>query len=153
MRAVILVLATVALTAVEPDERGRKPVAPAKPKVNTIWVAIGVDRLVREAGNLKAPLRMSFVVVNDGDKATDANVESSRLIVNGKALVDWPFIVANGPRDARWKSLPPGEHLEFAYDFSEYFTAPDTYRVTWKGDGFESAEMVFRILPPKPLDR
>src|ERR1039458_4470104 len=64
---------------------------------------------VPEAKNLM----LFFALTNTSGSAINPLVTESSLRVNGKEMTDWPFTVANGPRDSRWKSLPPGDHLLF----------------------------------------
>src|SRR5262249_19477491 len=92
---------------------------------------------------------VNFGLVNDGTQVVNPELGSSQLFVNGKELKDWPFIVSIGPRDARWEALPPGDHLSFGYALGRHFEKPGTYKVSWKGQGFESPEIVFRVVPAK----
>jgi hypothetical protein len=71
------------------------------------------------------------------------------LLINGKELKDWGFIVANGPKDGRWTALPAKDHLSFGYALGKYFSRPGVYKVQWKGKSFQSPEIVFRVLPKK----
>jgi hypothetical protein len=115
-----------------------------------LWAAISVNKPVldREVFSID-PFMVFFGLVNDGDKAVNPEVESSQLLVNGKELENWPFIIANGIRGRRWKSLPPGDHLSFGYDLGNHFAKPGIYKLSWKGKGFQSPEIVFRVMPKK----
>ena len=146
MRCVILTSVALMLTAVQPAALGDKPPPPAR----KLWAGVRVDRLVRRSNNLPRPFMVTFSLVNDGEKTVDPKVGESDLVINGKKMEDWRFTASNGPRDARWQALPPGGDILFGYDLHRHFTAPGTYRVVWKGDGYESAEVVFRVLPPEP---
>jgi hypothetical protein len=97
-------------------------------------------------------------LVNDSDKTIDPELGSSQLLVNGKELGDdWSFQMANGIRDDRFEALPAGDHLamtiSFGRDFQgalgRHFREPGIYRVSWKGKGFQSPEIVFRVMPRK----
>jgi hypothetical protein len=89
---------------------------------------------VPEAKNLM----LFFALTNTSGSAINPLVTESSLRVNGKEMTDWPFTVANGPRDSRWKSLPPGDHLLFGYAMGEHFMSPGVYNVVWIVDGCPS---------------
>ena len=96
-------------------------------------------------GKAAKKLQIFFSLLNDGKKALDPRLKTWVLIVNGKAIVNSQAIFGNGPKDARWKKLPSGDRLDFGYALGKYFRKPGVYRVTWKGNGFESAPLVFRV--------
>src|SRR5262245_27648963 len=114
-----------------------------------LWAAISVNRPVVDKEVMGDPFVVYLALVNDGDMVVNPDLGSSQLIVNGKELKDWPFIVGQGPRDARWEALPAGDYLSFAYALGERFEEPGTYKVSWKGKGFQSPEIVFRVMPKK----
>jgi hypothetical protein len=116
--------------------------APAK---GSLWAAVSVPEPLVATGQT-GRLMLYFAMVNDGDKPVDPKVSSWRLNINGSDHPDSEFTFANGPRDARWKSLPAGDRLQFGYALGGWFKEPGIYRVTWKGDGFESAPVVFRVV-------
>jgi hypothetical protein len=146
MRRVVVFVAAVGAAVTTPAAGIPKDAAPAQPKP---WAAITVSTPVRDLDDFApAPFVVSFGLVNDGDKPFDPEVRSSRLLVNGKELEGWPGDTA-GPRDARWNSLPPKDGLRFGTDLGKYFEQPGVYKVVWKGKGFESPPVVFRVMPHK----
>lgn len=110
-----------------------------------LWAAISVPEPIVISGRLKQ-FHVTFALANDGTKAIDPKVDSWRLVVNGKEHPDSQFTFGNGPRDRRWKSLPPGDHLFFTYAIQDWFKTPGTYTIVWRGEGFETAPVVFRVL-------
>jgi hypothetical protein len=116
-----------------------------RPKV---WAALSVSRPLFRAGSTKE-LLIHFTLVNDGTKPIEPKIESSKIIINGKELGNSALILGNGPRDARWDALPPGDVLEFTYALEDYFKEPGIYGVSWKGDYFETPTIVFRVMPYK----
>ena len=139
--ALLLALPLVAFAGTAKQEAGK----PA-PK---LWAAISVSHPVFDKGVTGDPFMIHFALVNDGDKTINPDVESSRLLVNGKDLKGWDFIIANGIRDDSWYALPPGDYLAFGYALGERFEKPGVYKVSWKGKGFASNEIVFRVHPTK----
>jgi hypothetical protein len=111
-----------------------------------LWAAISVSHPILELGSTGDRFRITFALVNDGDKVVDLEILSSQLLVNGEELKDWPMIVSNGPRDERWGALPAEDDLVFSYALGDYFKAAGIYRVSWKGKGFQTTEVVFRVL-------
>jgi hypothetical protein len=146
MRTVLLTLVVCLLPGVARADDPAKAEKPSK-----VWAGIGVGQPLFVQGEkaVEGPFQINFTLVNDGDAAIDPEIGSSRLLVNGKELKDWAFIVGQGPRDDRWKSLPAGDHISFGYAMGEYFNEPGVYKVSWKGKGFESPEVVFRVMPKK----
>jgi hypothetical protein len=111
-----------------------------------LWASLSVSRPLFHAGWTKE-LLIHFTLVNDGSKTIDPRIESSKIIINGVELENSGFILSNGPRDRRWRAVPPGDSLEFTYALEDYFKEPGIYRVSWKGDNFETPTIVFRIMP------
>jgi hypothetical protein len=111
-----------------------------------LWAALSVNHAVFRPEETKA-LNVEFILINDGDRVLDPRIADSRIIIDGKELADSGFILSNGPRDARFDALPPGEILRFAYALGKYFEEPGVYRVSWQGVGFRSPEVVLRVLP------
>ncbi len=141
MRAIItMILGLAAMLAVAMAKKD--PVQPDK----KLWAAISVSRPLLELGVERDPFQITFALVNDGKRTVDPEILSSKLLVNGEELKDWPMIVSNGPRDERWNALPTGDNLLFGYRLDDYFKSAGTYRVSWKGKGFQTTEVIFRVL-------
>jgi hypothetical protein len=119
-----------------------------QPKIESLWAALSVNHPIFRAGQTK-DLRIEFSLVNDGDKVIDPKIPESRIIVNGEELADSGLIIGNGPKAARFKALSPGDSLQLSLLLGDHLKAPGTYRVSWKGDGFQSSEIVLRIVPEK----
>jgi hypothetical protein len=122
----------------------------AKEENIKLWAAVSVSQpVVNWDADAAPPFMIHFGLVNDGDKPVNPAVESSQLLINGKALKDWEFIVSNGLRAQGWNLLPPGESLLFGYNMGRYFQDPGVYKVAWKGAGFQAPDVVFRVMPRK----
>jgi RNA polymerase sigma factor (sigma-70 family) len=131
---------------------------PEKPSGN-LWAAISVrwpiERLDEARG---VPITVYFALVNDGDKTVVPKIKSSKLFINGKIYEDWPRIVSDvglpvGSRRARrFHTLAPGEDILFGYGLKEAFSQPGIYRVRWEGEGFQSPEIMFRVMLTKEED-
>jgi RNA polymerase sigma factor (sigma-70 family) len=123
----------------------QKPAA-AGPQAGTpaqgppVWAALSVSPLLFQEGGQGGP-RVTFALVNDGDRILDPKISSSKLLVNGKALPNF----LRG--EVRFRSLKPGEHLLFSVTLSEAIQKPGVYRLSWEGEGFRAAQTVFRVLP------
>src|ERR1700752_4067430 len=109
------------------------------------WVAISVSQPLFRQGRTKN-LQIYFTLVNEGNKPIKPQIDLSKLVINGKELADSAWIFGNGIRDSRWEALPPGDAIEFTYALGAYFEKPGIYEVSWKGPGFESPKIVFRVL-------
>ena len=117
----------------------QEPVRPA------LWAAVGVDKPIYHEGY--SGMQLYFTIVNDGDVVADPNFDSSRLIVNGREddPVNQAIFCCGGLRSIYDRALPPGKSIEYVYPID--FRKPGIYRVVWKGKGFESLPIEFRILP------
>jgi len=111
-----------------------------KPKTGSLWAALSVNHPIFRAGQTK-DLRIEFTLVNDGDNVIDPKIAESQIVINGND--------SNFPNDARSKALAPGESVQFGFLLGDHFKEPGDYRVSWKGTGFHSPEIVFRIVPEK----
>ena len=114
----------------------------------SLWAGLSVNHPIFKAGQAK-DLRIEFTLVNDGDKVIDPKIADSRLVINGKELSDSGLILSSVQKALVSEALPPGESLQFDCRLGDRFKEPGTYRVVWKGAGFQSSEMVLRILPEK----
>ena len=88
---------------------------PARPEAGTtaedrggLWAALAVNHAAFRRGEAKG-LYVEFTLVNDGDAPVDPKVGESRIVVDGVELADSGLILGNGPRDARFAALPPGD--------------------------------------------
>jgi hypothetical protein len=160
--ATLILVAALVAVAAGAQEAPKPKEAPQAALGTKLWAAVSVSDTIINWGDRAwvpglrpLPFMINFYLVNDGDKVVDPKVESSQLFINGKECkgkvapngLDWPFIMASGPRDGRWKALPPGDHLSFGYAMGDYFKEPGIYRIKWKGEGFEAPEVVLRVMP------
>jgi len=115
-------------------------------KAGSIWAGLSVNHSIFKAGQTE-DLRIEFTLVNDGDKVIDPKIPESQIVINGKELSDSGMILSSVQKGTRFKALPPGESLQFDCLLGDQFKEPGVYRVSWKGSGFQSSEIVLRILP------
>ena len=107
---------------------------------------MSVNQPLFRAGQNTNLLQFNFALVNESDKVIDPKIPGyPRLIVNGKEL-DLSSIPGSGPRDGRFKALPPGDNLQFGMGAGQFFDKPGVYSVYWQGEGFRSNEVVFRVM-------
>ncbi len=119
-----------------------------QPKTESLWAALSVNHTIFKTGQTK-DLRIEFTLVNDGNKVIDPKILESRIVINDKELADSGLVVSSVPKEARFKALSPGDNLQLSVLLGDHFKEPGTYRVSWKGIGFLSPEIVLRILPEK----
>lgn len=145
MRYAVIFLTAFGLLAVAagPPEQKAKP-------DKKLWAAISTSTPIRDWPAFSVDVFMvNFGLVNDGDKTVDPEIDSSQLLVNGKVLKNWDFIINNGIRDGRWKALPPKDNLGFGYALGNHFEEPGIYKLQWKGKDFQSPEIVLRVMPKR----
>jgi hypothetical protein len=123
-----------------------KPGTADQKKTGSLWAGLTVNHPIFRAGQAK-DLRIEFTLVNDGDKVIDPKIPESQVVINGKELGDSGMILSRVQKGARFRALPPGESLQFDCVLADQLKEPAIYRVSWKGTGFQSSEIVLRILP------
>jgi hypothetical protein len=75
------------------------------------------------------------------------------LVVNGKPYEGSAMLFGNGAHktDSHYgEPLPPGRCMKFGYQLGVLFKTPGTYTISWKGEGFESSPVVFRVIDRTP---
>jgi hypothetical protein len=137
---------------------GGQPAArlsPATPSPGTaananspLWSALSINHTVFRPEDLNS-LTIEFTLVNDGKTPVDPKIPQSRIIVNGQERAESSRLLGSESRVARLQALPPGDPLRFALPLGDQFRTPGTYRVSWRGEDFQSPELSFRVLPEK----
>jgi hypothetical protein len=107
--------------------------------------ALSVDSKVVQVKELER-FCVYFELANEGNMPVDPRSDTWRLSINGRVHPDCVITFANGPRDSRWESLPPGDRLNFGYVLGDCFKKPGTYTLVWRGPHFESAPLVFEVV-------
>jgi hypothetical protein len=115
-------------------------------KVGSLWAGLSVNHPIFRAGQTK-DLRIEFTLVNEGEKSIDPMIGDSRIVINGKELTDSGLILNRVPKEVHAKALSPGGSVQFDCLLGDQFKKPGTYRILWGGAGFQSSEIVLRILP------
>jgi hypothetical protein len=115
-----------------------------KPRA-AVWAAISVSRPLVGEGDESVVVHLAWG--NEGKAPVAPRIEASKLLVNG-AEVSLAGI-GMGPRDFRWDTIPPNEFLTRTWSLGDAVAKPGVYKVRWKGDGFESNEVIVRVLPRK----
>jgi hypothetical protein len=114
-------------------------------QAGSLWAGLSVNHPIFKAGQAK-DLRIEFTLVNDGNKVIDPKIADARLVINGKELGDSRLMLGSVEKGARSEALSPGESLQFSFPLGDQFKQPGVYRVSWRGAGFQSSEVVLRIL-------
>jgi hypothetical protein len=138
--------AAVAAQAARAAQAAAKLDTADQTKAGSLWAGLMVNHPIFRAGQTK-DLRIEFTLVNDGDQVIDPKIPESRIVINGKELSDSGTILSSVEEGTRSEALPPGESLQFDRLLGDQFKEPGIYRVFWKGAGFQSSEIVLRILP------
>jgi hypothetical protein len=90
----------------------------------------------------------AHVLFNDSDSAVDVAANSWKIVVDGVELSESGWIFGNGPMPATgWTQLQPGQHYELgkALPIAKYFTHPGEYRVSWRGERFQSPTITVKV--------
>jgi len=91
-----------------------------------------------------AHVALSFLLLNDSDTPADIEAGSWKIIVDGVELpnpqVTGGALVPPGP-------LPPGQHREWSIGLpmTRHFAHAGEYRVSWRGERFQSPTIIIKI--------
>jgi archaellum component FlaG (FlaF/FlaG flagellin family) len=151
LRLVILVVGLLIVADLSQHAEGdeKKP-QPAKAE-KAVWAGISVNQAIflQEELEDQGALLIKFALVNDGAKTAATDLDSWRIIVNGKQMNERNTSLMFGNGSRMEDTLPPGGHAQVARAMGVYFKEPGTYKVSWKGKTFASPEITFRVLPNK----
>ncbi|MBI5173991.1 MAG: hypothetical protein HY986_14005 [Candidatus Melainabacteria bacterium] len=92
-------------------------------------------------------LFVKFSLKNKGRVTVDPVLTQTELVIDGKPFEQSAQLFGNGPRDARFSSLPAGETIDFSYAIGYYFRKPGEHTLLWRGPGFEPVQLKFRVAP------
>ena len=93
-------------------------------------------------GTEEPSVLVSFILLNDGEKPIDVAAATWQIIIDGNPLSNSGVIFGNGPRPVGgWTTLAPGANYQLGKSFpiSTYFWKKGTYKVSWRGSGFQSS--------------
>lgn len=91
-----------------------------------------------------AHVHLSFLLLNDSQSPIDVVANSWKIVVDG---VEVPWIFGGPTPVGGYTTLHPGEHYELGKSLppDKYFTRPGKYRVSWRGEGFQSPTITVTI--------
>jgi hypothetical protein len=138
--------AAVAAQAARAAQAAANPGIADQKNAGSLWAGLSINHPIFKVGQTN-DLRIEFTLVNDGTKVIDPKIPESRVVINGKELNDSGSILSSVPKEARSQALSPAGSLHFNCLLGDQFKQPGIYRVSWKGAGFQSSEIVIRILP------
>jgi hypothetical protein len=141
------------------DRKPKRAAPPAAPKPDApneargkLWAVISIvpPVLVRDPST-RYPDWIELDLGNDGAQAVEPKAEDSVLVVNGQPQRSrgWQMGLRNGLFSGEWFKMPPGGWTGIMRPLSGIITEPGVYRVSWRGENFQSPEVVYRILPPQ----
>jgi hypothetical protein len=136
------------LQSAQAELNAAKPGSANQATIGNLWAALTVNHSTFKHGQTK-DLRIEFSLINDGDKVIDPKIAESRININGKELAGSGLILSGLANDAPLKVLAPGETRQYSLLLGDHFKETGTYRIYWKGDDFQSPEIVLRILHEK----
>jgi hypothetical protein len=117
-----------------------------------LWAAVSIipPVLIRDTSPIERS-QIHLYLMNDGAHTIVTGADDSVLVVNGQPLWSWNWTSAlrSGLRSGTWMNLPPGKHTGIVRSLHTVITEPGIYRASWKGQNFQSPEIVYRIMPAK----
>ena len=93
---------------------------------------------------------ITFKVINQSSNSVPSGPvrDTTRIKINGTILAESEWLFSNGLHSGR-DTLRPGETEEFLYRLTRYFGRKGVYVVSWHGDYFDTAPIVFRVRKSK----
>jgi len=110
------------------------PAAPSTPaRSSTMSPTLDIT-LVADPGRLaladRASFKIGFEAVNRGAAAIDPQLHDAVLAANGQRVYAWDLAIQNGPRDASWTQLAPGQSVAMSWPLGDaMFEKPGTYEL------------------------
>ncbi len=88
-------------------------------------------------------------VTNLTSRPVVTHIDASELTVNGvSAGMTWSMAISNGPRDARFGTLPPRDTIETGRAMQDaLFHGPGVYAIQLRVGGNVSLPLVVRVRP------
>ena len=122
--------------------------AGAKPQPSKLWAGVSVSSPNSTSNALftvsqAERLMIGFAVVNDGADPVPFERGDTELVVNGEPLAGFGDVFREGPV---WDRMIPGKPFSAALGLGKHFAKPGVYKVQWRGKGFESAVLEFRVV-------
>ncbi len=90
---------------------------------------------------------VKFSLKNPGKVSVNPALTQTELVIDGKPFEQSAQLFGNGPRDARFSSLPAGETIDFSYAIGYYFRKAGEHTLVWRGPGFEPVQIKFWVAP------
>lgn len=90
-------------------------------------------------------LLVKFALKNTGKVPVDPAITRSELLIDGKVYKDSALLFGNGPRDGRFKSLAPGEKIEFSYPLGHFFPEAGDHVLLWRGVSFKDTRVPVKV--------
>jgi hypothetical protein len=107
-----------------------------------VWAAVSVSPILYTTEHVN----VFFAATNLGNEPIDRTLvrEETVLVINGAELQESSIMFGNG-LGAGPGALAPGKSVNFVYQLTNRFKMPGLYRLVWKGKGFESLPIEFRV--------
>jgi alpha-beta hydrolase superfamily lysophospholipase len=140
-------LGLIAQTTGKSDQPGTGPQAAEGQE--SLWAAVSVNHSIFKQGEPEN-VSIELTLVNDGAEVIDPKIAESWILINGQEVPDSGSILRGGLKDAEVKPLAPKGKLQFRVALKDCLKNPGTYRVSWRGTGFQAPEIVLRVLPADP---
>jgi hypothetical protein len=92
---------------------------------------------------------IGLVATNRGSSAIDPGLDQARLSIDGADSLQWAETIANGLREEKWFSLPPGESVSMSWPSmgAILFPRPGLYTLILRLGATESSAVVVRVAP------
>jgi hypothetical protein len=108
-----------------------------------VWAAVAAIAPVFSTGE---PVNVVFAATNVGKEPIARALvrEQTVLVINGQQWQESARTFSSGPGSIE-KMLAPGKSQVFGAQLTNLFRKPGVYRLVWKGKGFESLPIEFRV--------
>lgn len=92
---------------------------------------------------------ITLSATNHGEKTLDPELNKTELSINGEISRYWGLTIGNGRREAKWRSLPPGETVAMTWKNSgkSLFPEPGKYIVQIRLEGQDFAPVEVNVQP------
>lgn len=98
-------------------------------------------------GTNEPTVQVGFLLLNDAETTLDVSAETWKLVIDGREFGQSDYLFGNGPTPSGgYNKLKPGATYSFgkALRIAEFFPDRREYKISWKGEDFQSPTITFR---------
>ncbi|HEY9678914.1 MAG TPA: hypothetical protein V6C76_12975 [Drouetiella sp.] len=122
------------------------PPTKAESKHHILQASISSNKSTFTTANIKQ-LTIFFELKNVTSKTVNPEIPATVLVIDDRVYRDSAWMFSNGPRDARFKALPPNDTLSFSYVLDDVIKTSGEHKIVWRGANQNDALLKISVKP------